>query len=107
MVKQTMPKVIVEENSNVPANQRHIKIYDRLLDNVEYLLEGFSKDVASSEFDFTDIPKSTISTLDFLVASIVKIQKGHRIALGLDDEEDVKSVEPEISIIQGIDISKV
>ena len=87
------------------ANKRHTEIYNKLLDNIEYLLDGFSREIVNSEYELTEVPKTAIATLDFLVSSIVKIQKGHRTALGLDNPNEV--AEPEISIIQGIDPQKV
>lgn len=88
------------------VNERHVQIYDKLLDNVEFLLDGFSRGIINSEYELTEVPKTAIATLDFLVSSIVKIQKGHRLALGLDDDIDTPN-EPQISVIQGIDLSKV
>ena len=66
----------------------------------------FTKSIINSEYEPTDVPKTTIATLDFLVSSIVKIQKGHRIALGFDEDSEVIK-EPQISIIEGADFSKL
>ena len=93
------------ENLKTLANKRHTEVYNKLLDNIEYLLDGFSREIVNSQYELTEVPKSAIATLDFLVSSIVKIQKGHRTALGLDNHDDI--TEPEISIIQGIDHSKL
>lgn len=87
-------------------NERHVQIYNKLLDNVEYLLDGFSRGIINSEYELTEVPKTAIATLDFLVSSIVKIQKGHRTALGLDDTEN-EICEPQVSIIKGVDINKI
>ena len=93
------------ENLKTLANKRHTEVYNKLLDNIEYLLDGFSREIVNSQYELTEVPKSAIATLDFLVSSIVKIQKGHRTALGLDNHDDI--TEPQISIIQGIDHSKL
>ena len=102
-----MPRKSKKEKIKSGVNERHIKIYDKLLDNIEYLLEGFSKGIPNVEYEFTEVPKSAISTLDFLVASVVKIQKGHRIALGLDDDLPEEESEPKITFIQGVDFKKI
>ena len=52
------------------------------------------------------VPKGVVSTLDFLISSIVKIQKGQRIALGLDDGF-VEDTTPQINIIEGVNESKI
>ena len=93
------------ENTKTRVNERHTEVYNKLLDNIEYLLEGFSREIVNSQYELTEVPKSAIATLDFLVSSIVKIQKGHRTALGLDNPDEI--AEPEISIIQGINPEKV
>ena len=94
----------IEEIKNY-TNKRHTEIYNKLLDNIEYLLDGFSREIVNSSYELTEVPKTAIATLDFLVSAIVKIQKGHRTALGLDNSNDIS--EPEISIIQGIDPEKL
>ena len=88
------------------VNERHTQIYNKLLDNIEYLLDEFSRGIVNSDYEPTDIPKTTIATLEFLVSSIVKIQKGHRTALGLDNESDTV-IEPQISVIEGADFKKL
>lgn len=88
------------------VNERHTQIYNKLLDNIEYLLDEFSRGIINSDYEPTDIPKTTIATLEFLVSSIVKIQKGHRTALGLDNESDTV-IEPQISVIEGADFKKL
>ncbi len=102
-----MTRKTKKEKIKSGVNERHIKIYDKLLDNIEYLLEGFSRGITNVEYELTEVPKSAISTLDFLVASVVKIQKGHRIALGLDDDQPEEGNEPKISFIQGVDFKKI
>lgn len=91
---------------NDKVNERHVQIYNKLLDNVEYLLDGFSRGIVNSEYELTEIPKTAIATLDFLVSSIVKIQKGHRTALGLDNPSE-EVLDPQVSVIQGADFSKI
>ena len=56
---------------------------------------------------YIDLPKSIITALDFVVSSLVKIQKGQRLALGLDNEIVGDDIEPEVSIIEGVNINKV
>ena len=52
------------------------------------------------------MPKNAVSTLDFLVSSITKIQKGQRLALGLDEEE-FEDTSPIINIIEGLCEDKI
>ena len=59
-----------------------------------------------ADIEFLDMPKNYVAVLDFLISSIVKVQKGQRLALGLDDEE-IEDTTPQINIIQGLDESKI
>jgi hypothetical protein len=52
------------------------------------------------------MPKNSIATLDFLISSIVKVQKGHRLALGLDENE-LLDTSPQINIIEGLVEDKI
>ena len=99
-----MKKFSDELKANV--NERHVQIYNKLLDNVEFFLDTFSSTISSASFENHDLPKTTIATLDFFISAIVKIQKGQRTALGLDENnEDI--IEPQLSIIEGADFNKI
>ena len=52
------------------------------------------------------MPKNSITTLDFLISSIGKVQKGQRLALGLD-EIDIVDSSPQINIIEGLSEEKI
>lgn len=43
--------------------------------------------------------------MDFIISSITKIQKGQRLALGLDNEM-AENEEPQINIIEGLSEEK-
>ena len=88
------------------TNQKHIKYYDKALDVLTFILDEFSKEMTRADIEFLEMPKASIATLDFLISSIVKIQKGQRIALGLD-EEDFEDTSPQINIIEGLSEEKI
>lgn len=94
------------KNINNEINKRHVEFYNKSLDVLEFLLQEFAHDIKYAEFEYLDIPKNTIATFDFLISAITKIQKGQRLALGLDNEF-VENVEPEINIIDGLNQSKL
>ena len=77
-----------------------------LLNILEFLLTEFEHDIKYAEFEYLDIPKNTISTIDFIISAIGKVQKGQRLALGLDDDVSVNE-EPVINIIEGLSEEKV
>lgn len=88
------------------TNEKHIKFYDKTLSILEFILDEFSRELIRADVDFLEMSKNTVSTLDFLISSIAKVQKGQRLALGLDNE-DADYSEPVINIIEGLSKEKI
>ena len=100
---------IQQKNSkekNKMINEKHIEFYDKTLSILEFILEEYSRELTRADIEFLEMPKNSIATLDFIISSITKIQKGQRLALGLDDEA-VEYSEPQINIIEGLTESKI
>ena len=95
------------DKEKLEINNRHIEMFNKSLDGIELLLDGILNDLRFYDESFLELPKPLISALDFIISSLTKIQKSQRQALGLDDESTTQEVEPEISIIEGINLSKV
>jgi len=87
-------------------NEKHIQFYDKALSVLEFVLDEYSRELVRTDIDFVEMPKNAIATLDFLISSIGKVQKGHRLALGLDDC-DIENTEPQINIIEGLCEQKI
>lgn len=87
-------------------NQKHVEFYDKTLSILEFILDEYSRELTRADIEFLEMPKNSVATLDFLISSIGKIQKGQRLALGLDDEK-VENVEPQINIVEGISEDKI
>lgn len=88
------------------ANQKHIIFYEKTLDILSFMLDEFSRELTRADIEFLDMPKNAISTFDFIVSSIAKIQKGQRLALGLDAEE-YEDTSPQINIVEGLEECKI
>lgn len=88
------------------VNKKHIDYYDKILDNLMFVLDEFSREMVRADIEFLEMPKNCITTFDFLISSIGKIQKGQRLALGLDEDE-FEDTSPQINIIEGLDKSKI
>ena len=88
------------------VNLKHIEFYDKSLDVLNFILDEFSRELTRADIEFLEMPKNSIATLDFLISSIVKVQKGQRIALGLDIE-DFEDTSPQINIIEGLNEEKI
>ncbi len=100
-------KKCYSDGEKIQINNRHVELFNRSLDGIEIMLEGIFKDLDNYEESFLDLPKSLITALDFIISSLTKIQKGQRLALGLDDEVITEEFEPQISIIEGVNFTKV
>ena len=97
---------MAKKNSKENVNNKHIELYGKALNILEFLLTEFEHDIKYAEFEYLDIPKNTITTIDFIISAIGKVQKGQRLALGLDEEVSVNE-EPVINIIEGLSEEKV
>ena len=101
-----MPKKNDEKTIKKNVNQKHIEFYDKTLKILEFILDEFSRELTRADIEFLEMPKNSISTLDFLISAIGKVQKGQRLALGLDDDVKINE-EPEINIIEGLKKEKI
>ena len=99
-----MSKKVEDIKQNV--NQKHIEFYDKTLKVLEFMLSEYSREIKYAEFEFIDAPKNAIAMLDFLISSIGKVQKGQRLALGLDDDAVVNE-EPKINVVEGLCEEKI
>ncbi len=88
------------------VNNKHIAYYDKLLSILDFVLDEFSKELTRADIEFLEMPKNSVLTLDFLISAITKVQKGQRLALGLDEDE-YEDTAPKINIIEGLSESKI
>lgn len=88
------------------VNEKHIELYDKTLSVLDFLLTEFAHDIKYAEFEFLEVPKNTLATIDFLISAIGKVQKGQRLALGINDDMLVNE-EPKINIIEGLSEEKI
>lgn len=87
-------------------NEKHIKFYDKTLSALEFVLDEYSRELSRADMDFLEMPKNAVATMDFLISSIGKIQKGQRLALGMG-EETTENFEPIINIVEGLCEEKI
>ena len=88
------------------VNQSHVDFYDKSMDILNFILDEYSRELTRADIEFLEMPKNSITTLDFLISSIIKIQKGQRLALGLDENE-FEDTSPQINIIEGLSENKI
>lgn len=103
-----MVKVKINDIKSIKEdiNQKHIDFFNKSLKVLGFILDEYSRELCRADIEFLEMPKNSIATLDFLITSILKIQKGHRLALGLD-EIDLEDSAPQINIIEGLCENKI
>lgn len=100
--------MVRKDNKNIKdeVNQKHIEFYGKTFNILDFILEEYSRELTRADIEFLEMPKNSIATLDFLISSIIKVQKGQRLALGLDDN-DFENTLPQINIIEGLSEEKI
>lgn len=107
MMKKSKKINFISDEDKAILNCRHVNLFNVALDSVEILLKNFLDDIQNCSESPLELSKNTITTLDFLISAISKIQKGQRLALDLDKTTPTESTEPKINYIEGVDIKKV
>lgn len=104
-VSEETKKAIIDEK--VEVNKKHIELYDKALIVADYLLNQYMKDALLVEQGKIKRGRATASNIDFLMSAIQKAQKGQRLALNIDKADVADNIEPEIAVIEGIDLKKI
>lgn len=94
------------ETQRIEVNNNCINLYNTGAKVIEHLLVQYLDEVKQS-----DIPKmkakATAYNLDMLMSGVTKIQKGLRVCYGMDDQGKLYEKEPEVLVIDGLDIDKI
>lgn len=88
-------------------NEYHLKLFEKSLEGVEMILDGFLYDLRSYDESFLNLSKNSVGVLESAISSLLKIQKGERLALGMGDDDSEVEMEPVINVIEGVDLKKV
>lgn len=97
---------MVKKLNKHDINKKHIEFYDKVFNMLGFILDEYSRELTRADIEFLEMSKNSIAVLDFLISSVTKVQKGQRLALGLDDKE-FEDTSPKINIIEGISESKI
>lgn len=101
---QKIVETVVDEK--VKINKRHSDLYEKGSALIEFWLDYYQEELQKFKQGEVKKIKATPYSLDFLMASLQKIQKGQRLANNIENE-DTTNDEPEVLIIQGIDETKI
>ena len=103
-IDQKVCQRIIEQeiNRKVKANEKHNELYDKGLEVAELLLNAYLTELKSGKKS----KRANAYNLDFIMKAIANAQKGQRQALNIASD-DVENVEPEVRIINGIDLKQI
>ena len=91
-----------EIEKKVKANELHTELYDKGLEIANLIMENYIRDLHEGK----KRTGATATNLDYLMSAIQKCQKGQRMSLNIE-AEDTGTTEPEVTVINGLDINKI
>lgn len=92
-----------EIDRKVAANEKHNELYKKGLEVAELLLNQYLEELKSGK----KVKKANAYNLDFIMKAIANAQKGQRLSLKIDENEDLVNTEPEVFVIKGLDLEKI
>lgn len=95
-------KTETEIERRIKANEEHNRLYEESAEVINWLLEEFKKAKQNKKKK----PNSIAFALEKTLNCIEKVQKGQRLALRIDIDDD-EDTEPEVFVIENLDESKI
>ena len=86
------------EEEKIAANERHIQLFNESLDVIQTLLDQYKTELTEGKAK----PRASAYNMDLIMSGISKAQKGLRVALGMDEEGNLKIDQPEVLVIEGV-----
>lgn len=100
--KVLQKKTETEIERRIKANEEHNRLYEESAEVINWLLEEFKK----AKQNRKKKPNSIAFALEKTLNCIEKVQKGQRLALRIDIDDD-EDTEPEVFVIENLDESKI
>lgn len=91
-----------EVDKKIAANEKHTQLFDKGLEVAELLLNQYIEDLKTGKKK----TQANAYNLDFVMKAIANAQKGQRISLKIDTNDDIDTT-PEINVIEGLNINKI
>ena len=99
-IEEKVTKKLCErvEEEKIAANERHIQLFNESLDVIQTLLMQYKEELDEGKSK----PRASAYNMDLIMSGISKAQKGLRVALGMDEDGNLKIDQPEMLVIEGI-----
>jgi antitoxin component YwqK of YwqJK toxin-antitoxin module len=95
----------ITEEEKIKTNNDCIRLFNSGAKVIESLLEKYTDELETGKVDRH--AKATAYNVDMLMSGVTKIQKGLRVAYGMDDNGKLFEKEPEVLVIEGINTDKI
>jgi hypothetical protein len=96
----------IAEKDKLQVNNMCIDLYNKGANIIQGLLGQYNKELLQGNISKGQA-RATAYNIDMLMSGVTKIQKGMRVAYGIDDNGKLYEKEPEVMIIEGFDQEKI
>ena len=94
------------EKDKLQVNNMCIDLYNKGADIIQGLLAQYSHELMQGNVSKGQA-RATAYNVDMLMSGVTKVQKGLRVAYGIDDNGKLYEKEPEVMVIEGFDQEKI
>ena len=94
------------EDHKINVNNECIRLFNTGAEVISSLLENYKEELASGGVSKGQA-RATAYNTDLLMSGVTKIQKGLRVAYGMDEQGKLHETAPEVLIIKGLDEDKI
>ena len=94
------------ETEKIETNNKCIHLFNTGAEVIELLLGQYLAEAQDPE-RIKGKAKATAYNLDMLMSGVTKVQKGLRVCYGMDENGKLYEKEPEVLVIDGLDVDKI
>ena len=103
-VKDSVVQVV--EDDKIKATNDCIRLYNSGAKIIEQLLAQYDSELKQGGLSKSQA-RATAYNVDLLMSGVTKVQKGLRVAYGMDKDGKLFEKEPEVLVIDGINMDKI
>ena len=103
ITKKSISEKMCREEEKIAANEKHIELFNESLDLIQTLLEQYKDELSQGKSK----PRASAYNMDLIMSAISKAQKGIRVALGMDEEGNLESNQPDVLVIEGFNEKEI
>jgi hypothetical protein len=94
------------EEEKLAVNKECIRLFNTGAEAISTLLNKYNDELAQSGITKGQA-RATAYNIDLLMSGVTKIQKGLRVAYGMDEQGKLHEKAPEVLVIKGLDEGKI